>query len=64
MQRQLTSNSSLDSLRKQAKSWLKSLRAGDLQAREHLLRAWPGAPREPGLRDIQHALAREYGFAG
>ncbi|HEX7914675.1 ankyrin repeat domain-containing protein [Rudaea sp.] len=62
MQRQLTSNSNLETLRKQAKSWLKSLRAGNVQARERLHRAWPGAPREPGLRDTQHALAREYDF--
>src|SRR5262245_1644029 len=25
-----------------------------------LLRVWPGAPAEPGLRDVQHALAREH----
>jgi len=60
MQRQLSSNSNLETLRKQAKSWLKSLRAGDVRARERLHRAWPGAPREPGLRDMQHALAREH----
>src|SRR5580765_267977 len=62
MQRQLTSNSNLEALRKQAKSWLKSLRAGDVQARERLRHAWPGAPGEPGLRDMQHALAREHDF--
>lgn len=64
MQRQLTSHSNLDALRKQAKSWLRSLRAGDPRTRERLQQAWPGAPREPGLRDIQHALAREYGYTG
>jgi len=62
MQRQLSSNSNLEALRKQAKSWLKSLRAGDVQARERLHRAWPGAPGEPGLRDMQHALAREHDY--
>ncbi len=53
--------STLDNLKKDAKRWLKALRAGDASARERFQRACPGAPAEPGLRDIQHALARESG---
>jgi hypothetical protein len=51
----------LDNLRKTAKRWLKSLRDGDVDARARLLRAYPGAPRQVTLRDVQHALAREMG---
>jgi ankyrin repeat protein len=53
--------STLDNLRKNAKRWLKALRDGDADARARLVRANPGAPEEPTLRDIQHALARERG---
>ena len=51
----------LENLKKQAKRWLKALRADDVRARERLLRAYPDAPSKPGLRDVQHALARERG---
>ncbi len=64
--RTLSPKTTLDHLRKDAKRWLKALRAGDASARERLAAAWPGAPEAPdapGLRDIQHALAREYGHA-
>lgn len=54
----------LDSLRKAAKRWLKALRAGDTAARDRLRAAWPQAPDTPSLRDVQHALAREYGLSG
>ncbi len=53
----------LDNLRKTAKRWLKALRDGDLSALERLRRAYPAAPASPTLRDVQHALARERGFA-
>ncbi|HEX4566089.1 MAG TPA: ankyrin repeat domain-containing protein, partial [Vicinamibacterales bacterium] len=53
--------STLDNLKKEAKRWLKALRAGDRSARERLRRAYPNAPRVAGLRDAQHALAREGG---
>jgi ankyrin repeat protein len=63
MSRQLSSNSTLDTLKKEAKRWLKALRAGDARARQRLEAA--GAPVEPPtLRDVQFALAREYGFPG
>jgi ankyrin repeat protein len=53
--------STLDHLRKNAKRWLKALRDGDAAARARLVRAYPGAPEPPTLRDVQHALARERG---
>ncbi len=64
MSRVLTSKTSLEHLRKDAKRWLKALRAGDPDARTRLKAAWPKAPAEPALRDAQHALAREYGHDG
>jgi uncharacterized protein len=53
--------SSIDNLKKEAKRWLKAIRADDAEARARLQRAYPKAPDTPGLRDIQHALAREHG---
>ncbi len=61
MGRALTSRTNLDTLRKDAKRWLKAVRAGDAKARSRLDAAWPGAPAGPGLRDTQHALALEFG---
>lgn len=61
MNRKLTAKSSLETLRKEAKRWLKAVRGADASARERLRRAYPHAPAEPGLRDVQHALAREHG---
>lgn len=52
----------LDNLRKEAKRWLRSIRANDPEALERLRRAYPSAPDRPVLRDAQHALAREHGF--
>ncbi|MBL8704564.1 MAG: hypothetical protein JNM30_06970 [Rhodospirillales bacterium] len=63
MPKRLSPNASLDKLRNTAKRWLKALRAGDATARARLLAAYPKAPAEPVLRDVQHALAREYGAA-
>ena len=51
-----------DNLRKEAKRWLKALRANDPDARARLTRAYPNAPAPPVLRDVQHALAREHGY--
>jgi len=64
MSRALTPKTSLENLRKDAKRWLKALRAGDPAARSRLMTAWPKAPAEPVLRDVQQALAREYGLEG
>ncbi len=63
MSRTLTSKSTLDAMRKDAKRWLKALRASEPAARQRLAAAWPGAPAEPALRDVQQALAQEYGLS-
>ena len=53
---------SADYLRKEAKNWLRQLRAADPEARARLDAAYPSLEREPVLRDVQHALARERGY--
>lgn len=64
MSRTLPERASLEFLTKQAKDFLRDVKAGDAIARERL-RAWgpPDASDQPKLTDCQHALAREYGFA-
>src|SRR5690349_514751 len=52
----------MENLRKEAKRWLKALRANNPDARARLTRAYPKAPALPVLRDVQHALAREHGY--
>ena len=64
MTRRITPHTTLDSLRKEAKRWLKELRSKDAAARERLHCANPDAPLNPGLRDVQHALALEHGLPG
>ena len=64
MPKRLTPQTTLDTLKKDAKRWLKSVRAGDGDALERLRALNPKAGAEPGLRDVQHALARDYGFDG
>lgn len=64
MSRKLTPRSSLDNLRREAKRWLRALRENDPDSRARLARANPDAPANPGLRDVQHALAKELGFSG
>ena len=64
MSRSLTPDSSLETLRKEAKRWLKALRAGDTEARRRLVAVTPAAPANPSLRDVQLALAREHGLPG
>src|SRR5258708_12211373 len=61
MHRKLTSTTTLENLKKQAKRWLKALRENDAAARERLQQVHPNAPAKPVLRDVQYALAREYG---
>jgi hypothetical protein len=63
MPRKLTSATSLDNLKREAKRWLKALRENDVEARARMQRAYPAAPDRPVLRDVQHALACEYGEA-
>jgi ankyrin repeat protein len=62
MSPKLTAQSNLESLRKEAKRWLKALRAGDPQALDRLARIYP-ARKAQTLRIVQHALALEYGFS-
>jgi len=64
MSRALTPQSSLDTLKKEAKRWLKALRTGDAHAHTRLLAVTPVASAAPTLRDVQHALAREHGLPG
>jgi ankyrin repeat protein len=54
----------LESLKREAKRWLKALRANDAAARARFARTHPHPPADPTLRDVQLALARERGFAG
>lgn len=61
--RKLTAKSSLDTLRRQAKRWLGEIRAGDADAHARFLRVHSPPPSGAGLRDVQHALAREHGFS-
>lgn len=53
---------SLEQLKKDAKRFLKALREKDPAARARFETAYPGGPARPGLRDVQHALARYMGF--
>lgn len=62
--RRLTPKSNLDNLKKEAKRWLKELRANNEEARARFSRVYPNAPAEPKLRHVQHALAREHGLEG
>ncbi len=64
MSRKLTPQSSLDGLKKEAKRWLKALRANDATAHARLYGIYPNARTVPGLRDVQHALALEHGLTG
>jgi hypothetical protein len=64
MPRDITPRSTLENLKREAKRWLKALRENVGDARARLERAFPEAPDVPGLRDIQHALAREHGLPG
>jgi ankyrin repeat protein len=61
MSRRLTSKSNVESLKREAKRWLKAVRAGDPKAIQRLAEAYPKAAEPPVLRDLQQALAREYG---
>ena len=64
MSDELPRHRTLDSLKKEAKRWLRDLRDGSADARARLDRALPNAPTDPTLRDVQHALAREQGLPG
>jgi ankyrin repeat protein len=61
--RALGAAATLESLKKEAKRWLKALREDDAAARERWRRVLP-AGGTIGLREVQHALALEHGLAG
>jgi len=61
MPRKISPATTVEHLRKEAKRWLKALRAEDADARARFERAHSKPPANPVLRDVQHALAREYG---
>jgi ankyrin repeat protein len=62
MKLRMLSSASLDALKGDAKRWHKALLAGNTEARAEFARAYPRAPALPVLREVQQALAREYGF--
>ncbi|MGB2712736.1 MAG: hypothetical protein WBC51_01060 [Vicinamibacterales bacterium] len=64
MPRPITSKTTLDGLRAEAKRWLKAIRANVDGARARFERAVPNPNATPTLRDVQHALAREHGLSG
>jgi hypothetical protein len=64
MRDNLSSNRSLESLKREARRWLNALRARSADARKRFESAIPNAPASPTLRDVQLALAREHGFPG
>jgi ankyrin repeat protein len=63
MPRVLAPRTNLDVLRKEAKRWRKAIEAGDADATARYAAAVRDARPNPKLREIQHALAGEYGFA-
>ncbi|AGB71410.1 MULTISPECIES: ankyrin repeat domain-containing protein [Rhizobium] len=60
--RSLAVDATLDSLKKQAKSFLKALQAGDASARSRVAPYFADIANV-GLQDIQLVLAREFGFS-
>ena len=62
--RHISASTSLDTLKKEAKRWLKALRDSDAQAVARFKAVCPAGSEHPVLRDVQHALAREHGFDG
>src|SRR5262249_38317400 len=68
MPRDITSKTTLENLKREAKRWLRTLRdnTGDSthQARVRLEQALSSLPDAPSLRDVQRALAIEHGFDG
>ncbi len=56
MRRTLTPKTNLDTLRKDAKRWLKAIRAGDADAIAQLRESGAKPSADPGLRDVHQAL--------
>lgn len=61
--RELTPRSNLETVRRQAKRWLKEIEAGDGEAIARFRKLASGHAGAPKLREVQHALARDYGFS-
>jgi len=61
--RELSARSTLETVRRQAKRWLKAIEAGDGAAIARFRKLMTGQAGTPGLRAVQHALAREHGYA-
>lgn len=61
MRRTLTPKTNLDTLRKDAKRWLKAIRAGDADAIARLRESGVKLSGDPGLRYVHQALALDYG---
>ena len=65
MPRSRTPDLTLDSLKKEAKRWLKALRGHDAGRARAIRTGRPDrASKTPTLRDVQLALAREFGLPG
>ncbi|MDB4917439.1 MAG: hypothetical protein JWM95_5083 [Gemmatimonadetes bacterium] len=62
MPRTLGPAASLDNLKREAKRWHTALLARNADAARRIARVIPHVPAQPTLRDVQHALAREFGF--
>lgn len=60
--RSLASNATLDSLKKQAKAFLKAIQSGDASARSRVAPYFANVI-DVGLQDVQLVLAREHGFS-
>ena len=60
--RELTSRSTHETIRRQAKRWLKEIEAGDTEAIARFRKLIPNHAAVPKLREVQHALARGYGL--
>ncbi|MGE7469543.1 ankyrin repeat domain-containing protein [Bosea sp. NPDC003192] len=61
--RELTPRSNLETVRRQAKRWLKEIEAGDTEALARFRKLIPNHAGMAKLRVVQHALARDYGLA-
>jgi len=61
--RELTPRSNLETIRRQAKRWLKEIEAGEPEALTRFHKLIPGHAGTAKLREVQHALARDYGLA-
>jgi uncharacterized protein len=63
MSRSLSRSSNLHVLRGEAKRWLRAISAGDIEAVARFRQVFDDHSGAPKLRQVQHALAREYGFS-